>query len=417
MKLPYEWQIGLRYTCTGKRSSDNGFISFISLISMLGIALGVAALIVVLSVMNGFQKEVRDRMLSVLAHIEILSPFGSIPNWKLISQEVGQNPSVISSAPYIDMQALLIQKNKVNGVIIRGIDPKLEPHVSDINTKLKIGQMINLRPTSFGIMIGVDLASALGVTMGSKVTLVSPNSVITSEDVPPRFKQFTVVGIFESGHYEFDRTLALVSIDDALALFQLSAPTGLRLRIKDMQRAPEVAQQLTRALSSHLYIRDWTQQNKTWFSAVKIEKRMMFIILMLVTAVATFNLVSSLVMTVTDKQADIAILRTLGARPGSIMKIFIIQGTTIGFVGTSIGIMLGCVLAVSIPWLVPLIEHVFNFQFLPPSIYFISNLPSNLVITDVIKIGIISFVLSAIATLYPSWRGANVHPAKALRYE
>ncbi|CAG7601649.1 lipoprotein-releasing ABC transporter permease subunit [Candidatus Vallotia tarda] len=417
MKLPYEWQIGLRYTRTGKRSSDNGFISFISLISMLGIALGVAALIVVLSVMNGFQKEVRDRMLSVLAHIEILSPIGSMPNWQLTNNEARQNSSVLGCAPYVDAQALLVRKNSVNGVTVRGIDPALEPQVSDISTKIKIGRLVDLKPASFSIVIGVNLASALGVTLGDKVMLVAPDGDFTPADMLPRFKQFTVVGIFESGHYEFDRTLALISIIDAQSLFQLSAPTGLRLRIKDMQHAPEVARQLTVTLSGHQYIRDWTQQNKTWFSAVKIEKRMMFIILMLITAVATFNLVSSLVMTVTDKQADIAILRTLGAQSRSIMKIFIIQGVTIGFVGTSIGITLGCILAVSIPWLVPLIEYAFNFQFLPPSIYFISELPSDLVMVDVIKIGTIAFVLSILATLYPSWRGAKVHPAKALRYE
>ncbi|WP_225721659.1 lipoprotein-releasing ABC transporter permease subunit [Candidatus Vallotiella sp. (ex Adelges kitamiensis)] len=417
MKLPYEWQIGLRYTRTGKRSSDNGFISFISLISMLGIALGVAALIVVLSVMNGFQKEVRDRMLSVLAHIEIISPVGSMPNWQLTCNEARQNSSVIGSAPYVDAQALIVRKNIVNGIILRGINPVLESQVSDISTKMKIGKLVDLRPASFGIILGVDLASILGVSVGSEVTLVAPNSPFTPTSMLSWFKRFTVVGIFESGHYEFDRTLALVSIVDAQALLRSSAPTGLRLRIKDMQRAPEVAQQLTQTLSSHLYIRDWTQQNRAWFSAVKIEKRMMFIILMLIIAVATFNLVSSLVMTVIDKQADIAILRTLGAQPRSIMKIFIVQGVTIGLVGTSIGTALGCILAVSIPWLVPLIEHAFKFQFLPPSIYFISELPSDLVIVDVLKISTIAFTLSALATVYPSWRAGRVHPAKALRCE
>lgn len=417
LKLPYEWQIGLRYTRTGKRSSGNGFISFISLISMSGIALGVAALIVVLSVMNGFQKEVRDRMLSVLAHIEIFSPTGSMPNWQLTADEARENPAVIGAAPYVDAQALLTRQSAVNGVALRGIDPALEPQVSDIGAEMKAGRLADLQPGSFGIVLGVDLASAMGVSVGDKVTLVAPEGTITPAGMLPRLKQFTVVGVFESGHYEFDSTLAMVSIADAQALFRLSAPSGVRLRIKDMQRAPEVARQLARSLSGDLYIRDWTQQNKTWFSAVQIEKRMMFIILTLIIAVAAFNLVSSLVMTVTDKQADIAILRTLGAQPRSIMKIFVIQGVTIGFVGTGLGIALGCALAVSIPWLVPLIERVLGFQFLPPSIYFISELPSDLIAADVVKIGAIAFALSALATLYPSWRGARVRPAEALRYE
>jgi lipoprotein-releasing system permease protein len=417
LKLPYEWQIGLRYTRTGKRSSGNGFISFISLISMSGIALGVAALIVVLSVMNGFQKEVRDRMLSVLAHIEIFSPTGSMPNWQLTAQEARQNPSVIGAAPYVDAQALLTRQSAVNGIALRGVDPALEPQVSDVGREMKVGRLTDLQPGSFGIVLGVDLASALGVTSGDKVTLVAPEGTITPAGMLPRLKQFTVVGVFESGHYEFDSTLAMVSIADAQALFRLAAPTGVRLKIKDMQRAPDVARQLAHSLSGDLYIRDWTQQNKTWFSAVQIEKRMMFIILTLIIAVAAFNLVSSLVMTVTDKQADIAILRTLGAQPGSIMKIFVIQGVTIGFIGTALGVALGCAIAASIPWLVPIIEHAFGFQFLPPSVYFISELPSELVASDVARIGAMAFVLSALATLYPSWRGARVRPAEALRYE
>ncbi|UDG82321.1 Lipoprotein-releasing system transmembrane protein LolE [Candidatus Vallotia cooleyia] len=384
---------------------------------MLGIALGVAALIVVLSVMNGFQKEVRDRMLSVLAHIEIFSPTGSIPNWQLTSNEASQNQAVIGVAPYVDEQALLIRKRAVNGVALRGIDPMLEPQVSYIGTEMKVGRLSNLQPGSFGIIIGADLARALGAIVGSKVILVTPEGIITPTGMLPRLKQFTVVGVFESGHYGFDSTLAMVSISDAQTLFRLSTPNGIRLRIKNMQHAPEVARQLARSLSGDLYIRDWTKQNKAWFSAVQLEKKMMFIILTLIIAVATFNLVSSLVMTVTDKQADIAILRTLGAHPSSIMKIFVIQGVTIGLIGTSIGITLGCVLAVSIPWIVPWIENVFSFQFLPPSIYFISKLPSDLVAADVIKIGAIALVMSTFSTLYPSWKGARIRPAEALRYE
>jgi lipoprotein-releasing system permease protein len=417
LKFPYEWQIGWRYTRAGKRTTGNGFISFIALVSMSGIALGVAALIVVLSVMNGFQKEVRDRMLSVLAHVEIFSPTGSMPNWQLTAKEARQNHEVIGAAPYVEAQALLTRADAVSGVALRGVEPSLEPEVSDIGKDMKEGTLNALTPGDFGIVLGADLAANLGVRKDDKITLVAPEGTMTPAGMLPRLKQFTVVGVFESGHYEYDSTLALINISDAQALFRLPAPTGVRLRLKDMQRAPEVARQLARTLSGDLYIRDWTQQNKTWFSAVQIEKRMMFIILTLIIAVAAFNLVSSLVMTVTNKQADIAILRTLGAQPGSIMKIFVVQGVTIGFVGTATGVALGCLVAWSIPWLVPMIEHLLGVQFLPPSVYFISELPSELVASDVIRIGVIAFVLSSLATLYPSWRGAKVRPAEALRYE
>ena len=417
MKLPYEWQIGWRYTRAGKRTTGNGFISFIAAVSMSGIALGVAALIVVLSVMNGFQKEVRDRMLSVLAHVEIFSPTGSMPEWQLTAQEAKRNPEVRGAAPYVDAQALLTRQDTVSGVALRGVEPSLEPEVSDIGKEMKAGRLTDLVPGQFNIVLGADLAQNLGVTVGDKITLVAPEGSMTPAGMLPRLKQFTVAGVFESGHYEYDSTLALINIQDAEALFRLRAPTGVRLRLADMQRAPQVAHDLARTLSGDLYIRDWTQQNKTWFSAVQIEKRMMFIILTLIIAVAAFNLVSSLVMTVANKQADIAILRTLGAQPGSIMKIFVIQGMTIGFIGTAAGVALGCLIAWSIPWLVPMIEHLLGVQFLPPSVYFISELPSELVASDVIRIGVIAFVLSSLATLYPSWRGAKVRPAEALRYE
>ncbi|MGG1947057.1 lipoprotein-releasing ABC transporter permease subunit [Trinickia sp. NRRL B-1857] len=417
MKLPYEWQIGWRYTRAGKRTTGNGFISFIALVSMSGIALGVAALIVVLSVMNGFQKEVRDRMLSVLAHVEIFSPTGSMPDWQRTALEARRNPAVIGAAPYVDAQALLTRQDAVSGVALRGVEPSLEPQVSDIGKDMKAGRLTDLTPGQFNIALGVDLAANLGVSIGDKITLVAPEGSLTPAGMLPRLKQFTVSGVFQSGHYEYDSSLALINIHDAEVLFRTAAPTGVRLRLKDMQEAPRVARELSRTLSGDLYIRDWTQQNKTWFSAVKIEKRMMFVILTLIIAVAAFNLVSSLVMTVTNKQADIAILRTLGAQPGSIMKIFFVQGITIGFVGTATGLALGCLIAWSIPWLVPMIEHLLGVQFLPPSVYFINELPSELVAADVARIGVIAFVLSALATLYPSWRGAKVRPAEALRYE
>ncbi|MDU0809782.1 MAG: lipoprotein-releasing ABC transporter permease subunit [Burkholderia sp.] len=417
MKIPYELQISWRYTNSTKSKARSGFVSFIALVSILGITLGVAALIIVLSVMNGFQREVRDRMLSVLAHVQIFSPSGQIPDWQITMREALHNPSVIGAAPYVEEQALIIRQNTVNGVMLRGIEPSLESRVADIEKNMRLGKIDMLVPRKFGIVLGIGLSRSLGVIVGDKITLIVPGGKITPTGIIPRLKQFTVVGIFESGHYEYDNSLAMINIQDAQTLFRLSAPNGIRLRIKDMQLAQNVAKELSYSLTGQLYIRDWTQQNKTWFSAVKIERRMMFIILMLIIAVATFNLVSLLVMTVTNKRADIAILRTLGAQLDSIIKIFVLQGMIIGFIGIVIGIALGCLVSWSIPWLIPMIEHIFGLHFLPPSIYFINELPSELVLSDVIHIGVVAFALSVIATIYPSWHATKVQPAEALRYE
>ncbi|MGU7780362.1 lipoprotein-releasing ABC transporter permease subunit [Burkholderia sp. PU8-34] len=417
MKLPYEWQIGWRYTRAGKRTTGNGFISFIAAVSMAGIALGVAALIIVLSVMNGFRSEVRDRMLSVLAHVEIFSPTGTMPNWMRTAGESLDNPSVKAAAPYVEAQALLTHGGKVTGVALRGIDPRLEPRVSDIAKDMKSGRLDALVPGELGVVLGSALAANLQVQVGDRLTFFAPGGSTPMHDLLPQFRQFKVVGTFESGHYQYDSALAFIHISDAQTLFHLAAPTGVRLRVDDMERAPEIALQLSRSLSGDLYIRDWTQQNKTWFVAEQLQKRMLFVILLLIIAVAAFNLVSSLVMTVTQKQADIAILRTLGAQPGSITKIFMIQGMTIGFVGTMAGVALGCAISASIPWLLPAIEHALGIQFLTPSVYFLSELPSKLVAADVVEVGVVAFLMSSLATLYPSWRSARVRPAEALRYE
>ena len=416
MKFPYEWQIGWRYTRASKRASRNTFISFISMISMLGIALGVAALIVVLSVMNGFQKEVRDRMLSVLAHIEVIGP-SALPDWQKTAAEALQNKEVVGAAPYVAAQAMLTRDDAVRGVLLRGVEPSQEPKVSEIGSQFRAGSMAALVPGSFGIALGNELANAMGVQVGDKVTLLAPQGTITPAGVLPRLKQFTVVGVFSSGHFEFDSALALVNLRDAETLFRLSGPTGVRLKLQDMQRAPLVAQELAGTMSGELYLRDWSKQNRNWFAAVQTEKRMMFIILTLIIAVAAFNLVSTLVMTVTDKQADIAILRTMGAQPGSIMKIFIVLGVAIGFIGTLLGVSGGTLIATNIDVIVPFIERVLHVQFLPRDIYFISQLPSDPRVNDIATIGIISFVLATLATLYPSWRAARVNPAEALRYE
>lgn len=416
MNFPYEWQIGWRYTRASKRASRNTFISFISMISMFGIALGVAALIVVLSVMNGFQKEVRDRMLSVLAHIEVIAP-GPLPDWHKTAAEAMRNKEVVGAAPYVAAQAMLTREDAVRGVLLRGVDPAEEPKVSDVGNQFRAGSMNALVPGGFGIALGNELANAMGVRVGDKVTLVAPQGTITPAGVLPRLKQFTVVGVFSSGHYEFDSALALIDIEDAETLFRQSGPTGVRLKLSDMQRAPQVAQELAGTMSGELYLRDWSKQNRNWFAAVQAEKRMMFIILTLIIAVAAFNLVSTLVMTVTDKQADIAILRTMGAQPRSIMKIFIVQGVAIGFIGTVLGVLGGTLIATNIDVIVPFIERVLHVQFLPRDIYFISELPSDPRVNDIATIGIISFVLATLATIYPSWRAARVNPAEALRYE
>jgi lipoprotein-releasing system permease protein len=415
--LPFEWLVGLRYTRAGKRSARNSFISFISLISMAGISLGVAALIVVLSVMNGFQKEVRDRMLSVLAHIEVIGATGTLPEWRLTAQEAFQNKEVKGAAPYVLAQSMLLHDDNMRGAIIRGVLPQEEPKVSDVAKQVREGSFDDLRPGEFNIVLGTELARALQLQVGDKVTLAAPQGNVTPAGVVPRLKAFRVVGIFNAGHYEYDSTLAFVHIDDAMKLYRMDAPSGLRLKIADMQRAPEVALDLSRILTGDVLIRDWSKQSPNWFAAVQTEKRMMFLILMLIIAVAAFNLVSTLVMTVTEKQADIAILRTLGASPRSIMKIFIIQGGLVGLLGTAIGVTLGVIVAINVGVIVSFIEHLLGVRFLPSDIYLISSMPSDLRWPDVWSIGGVAVVLAFIATLYPSWAAARVRPAEALRYE
>lgn len=418
MQIPYELILGWRYTRAGRATRRNGFISFISGVSMLGIALGVAALIIVLSVMNGFQKEVADRMLSVVSHIDIFAPDGAaIPDVQRTMAEAKANPQVIGAAPFISTQALLARGGDMKGVVIRGIDPALEPQVIDLKGILKTGSLSKLVPGSFGIILGADLAQALGVQVGDPVTLLAPSGDVTPAGVVPRFKQMTVVGTFDSGHYEYDSTLAMIHMADAERIFRLDGPTGVQLRLRDLHDAPEVARQLASTLSGDLLIKDWTQDNKTWFSAVQVEKRMMFIILTLIVAVAAFNLVSTLVMSVTDKRADIAILRTLGASPPSIMGVFVVQGALSGIIGTLAGLLLGLLVAYNIDVIVPFIEHLLHTTFLPPDIYLISRMPSDPQRSDIIPIVIISLVLSFLATLYPSWRASRVNPAEALRYE
>jgi len=417
MQIPYELALGWRYTRAGRASRRNGFISFISGVSMLGIALGVAALIIVLSVMNGFQKEVRDRMLSVVSHIEIFAPNGAaLPDVARTLAEAKRNPEVVGAAPFVGAQALLARGEDMKGALVRGIDPALEGEVTEV-AAANPQVLQQLQPGAFRVVLGVELARQLGVREGDVVTLIAPSGQVTPAGVVPRLKQMTVAGTFHSGHYEYDSTLVLMHHEDAQRIFHLEGPTGIRLKLKDLYEAPAVVQQLAGTLSGELLLRDWTQQNRTWFAAVQVEKRMMFIILTLIVAVAAFNLVSTLVMTVTDKRADIAILRTLGASPRSIMGVFVVQGAMVGVIGTLAGLALGLLVAFNIDVIVPAIEHLLHTTFLPKDIYLISKMPSDPQSRDIVPIAVISLILAFVATLYPSWRASRVNPAEALRYE
>ena len=418
LPLPYEWQIGWRYTRAGRTGRRNGFISFISGVSMLGIALGVAALIIVLSVMNGFQKEVRDRMLSVIPHIEVFSADGNaLADWQAVAQAARTHPGIAGASPFIATQVLVSRGETMRGAIVRGISPAEEATVTTLGAQLKDTAFATLQPGQWHIVLGVELARALGVVVGDKVTVVAPRGQVTPAGVVPRLKQFTLTGTFEAGHFEYDSGLALVHVDDAARLFRLEGPTGVQLKVVDVQAARAVAGSLIDRLPDGLMVRDWTRTNRHWYDAVQIEKRMMTIILTLIVAVAAFNLVSTLVMTVTDKRADIAILRTLGARPASVMAIFVVQGALAGVIGTLSGVGLGLLVALNIDVIVPAIERALGVAFLPGSIYLINKMPSQPLASDIVPIALISLALAFAATLYPSWRASRVNPAQALRYE
>ena len=436
-KLPFELFVGLRYT---RAKRKNHFISFISLTSMVGIALGVAALIVVLSVMNGFQAELRNRILGVASHIEVTGANNKLESWQTLLPRLKQNPHVQAVAPYITAQGMLSFGEGVQGAIVRGIMPLAEDKVADLGSHMKAGSLNNLKAGEFGIILGSDLAFNLGATLGDKVVVMSPQGQFTPTGVVPRIKQFKVVGLFQIGMYEYDAGLALIHMDDAAKLYRMEgAVSGVRLKIDDIDDAPKVSGELNQSLSVNLlsneskdlttgntitntfgsqyFVTDWTQQHANFFKAVQMEKRVMFIILALIVAVAAFNIVSTLVMAVTDKRADIAIMRTFGASPRSIMGIFIVQGALIGVIGTIAGAVVGVIIALNIDTIVPFIEGLFHVQFLAKDVYYISDLPSKLEWSDVSTIVLMSFVLSLIATLYPSYKASQINPAEALRYE
>jgi len=417
----FELFVGLRYT---RAKRKNHFISFISLTSMIGIALGVAALIVVLSVMNGFQKELRTRILGVASHLEITGSNNQLSDWPYVANYSVKQPHVLASAPYIMAQGMLSYDQGVQGAIIRGVLPIAEDKVADLGRNMKVGHLTDLKAGEFGIILGADLAYNLGAQVGDKVVVMAPQGQFTPAGVVPRLKQFTIVGLFQVGMYEYDAGLALIHIDDAAKLYRMGdSVSGVRLKLDDLFGAPSIAASIAIQLNGstiskgQYYVSDWTQQHASFFKAVQMEKRVMFIILTLIVAVAAFNIVSTLVMAVTDKRADIAIMRTLGASPASVMFIFIIQGALIGLIGTVFGAVSGILIALNIGTIIPFIEGLFHVQFLSKEVYAISDLPSDLIWSDVMVIVTMSFVLSLLATLYPSWRASKINPAEALRYE
>ncbi len=415
MFKPLSVFVGMRYTRAKRR---NHFISFISLTSMLGVALGVAALITVLSVMNGFEKELRDRILGMTSHAFITESSGQLSDWPHLQGLIGDKPDVLGSAPFVEGQAMLSQGSRVKGTLIRGIDTQLEPKVSSIGDKIIEGRFEALQKGSFGVILGKDLAMTMGVNTGDKITLITPHVSPTPAGVIPRLKRLNVVGVFEIGMYEYDSALAIMNIDDAAKLFRIpNQVTGLRLKLSDVYKAPSITRSILQDLPSHYRGVDWTYQHANFFRALKTEKTVMFVILLLIVAVAAFNIVSTLIMMVTDKQADIAILRTLGMTPGSIMAIFMVQGTLIGLFGTLLGVIGGVALALNVETLIASLEQFLGYQFLPADVYYISSLPSDLHWNDVTVIAITAFVLSLLSTLYPSWRAAQTKPAEALRYD
>lgn len=418
MQTPFEFMIGLTYTRRGRRGRrKDGFMSFISGMSVASIALGVAALIIVLSVMNGFQKEVRDRMLSVIPHVEIRASKGALTDVEGVEKVLQAQSDVVAAAPFVEGQGLFSSGAVVRGAVVKGIDPAKEPGVSELAQSVSGAELSDLKPKAFQVILGQSLARQLRVHIGDKVALLVPEGNMTPAGLIPRMKQLTVAGYFSSGHYEYDSTYALVNIEDAAALYRTGGPQGLRVKTTDMDRAPQIAAKLVSVLPSGLYATDWSRQNRTWFAAVQVEKRMMGIILFLIVLVGAFGLVSTLVMIVKEKQSDIAILRTLGASRASIMSIFVVEGTIVGLVGVLSGVAAGLLIAENVGAIVSAIESMLGVEFLPQEIYFISSMPSDPRMSDIVPIAVLSFLLSLAATLYPSWRASKIHPAEALRYE
>jgi lipoprotein-releasing system permease protein len=414
MFKPLIFYIGLRYTRAKRRTQ---FISFITLTSVLGIALGVTALITVLSVMNGFEAELRERILGMTAHATVTGRYGQLDNWQEVDARLKNYPHIEGAAPFINGQVMINADRRVSGTMLNGISPDYESRVSEVGTNMTAGKLSDLVPGQYGIVLGAELANYLGTLMGDKITVISPQINSTPAGILPRMRRFTVVGIFKVGMYEYDRNMALIHIDDAAKLFRMdNAVSGLRIKLDDLFNAPEI----TRGLADDFYdyqVSDWTLAHSNFFKAIKTEKTVMFIILLLIVAVAAFNIVSTLVMVVTDKRGDIAILKTQGLTSGSVMGIFIVLGTVIGVVGTFFGTVGGVLLAINAGAIVQKIESFFKVHFLPADVYYISQLPSKLVWSDVYSIAGMAFILSLLATIYPAWQAAKINPAEVLRYE
>ena len=407
--------VGLRYTRARQRTR---FISVISLISVIGIALGMTVLITVLSVFNGFQREVRTRMLSAVAHVQISGLGETLRDWPLVAASAAKHPHVVAAAPYVSAQGLLTSGGKVRGTFLRGIDPAQEGKVSEIGAHMRSGTLDDLRSGEYNVALGAPLARALGVVVGDKVVLVAPQGQVTPAGILPRLRQFTVTGIFEVGHYEIDAGLAVVHIEDAQRLYRMDGQvSGVRLKLDDLFLARQVARELLAQLPPEVSVSDWSQFNATYFRAVELEKRMMSLLLFFIIAIAAFNMVSSLFMVVKEKQADIAILRTMGASPGDVMRIFMVQGTLIGAMGVGCGIVFGILGAINVASIIAFIENLFHVKFMPQDVYQIADLPSQLQAGDVVLTAVVAFTLSILATLYPSYRASQVNPAEALRYE
>ncbi len=415
MFRPTELFIGLRYLRAERR---NRYVSLFSLVSILGISLGVWLLIIILSVMNGFEKEVRDRILNMISHITVSGYNGKLTDWNKVVKQVEKTPQVTGTAPFISAEGMLIYNQQVHGALFRGIDPESEKAVSKVGAHMVSGKLDNLKPGEFGIILGQDLAFRLGLDVGDKVTMVTPSANITPAGVLPRLKRFTVVGIFKVGFHEYDSAVGLVNLHDAQRVFRLKGfVTGVQVQVENLFNVAEVRKKLTDTLATDYWIKDWSYYHSNWFSAVKMEKRMMSVILFVIILVVSINIVSSLIMIVTDKRSDIAILRTFGASTGKIMRIFLLQGSVVGIIGTFAGVITGVITALNLEAIYQWLEKTLSMELIDSSVYLISDLPSDLHWDQVILIATVSLIMSMLATIFPAWTASRTQPADALRYE